>query len=91
MTAMPAEPDQLFALVDPRSHRVVAFCTGPGLSGECPNFVPGQPLPCGGRRVIPMRRTCADGLPFLVDPAEGNRCPLAWVGSVEDDEVRPSV
>ncbi|MGA8016919.1 MAG: hypothetical protein WCB85_13475 [Candidatus Dormiibacterota bacterium] len=39
--------------------------------------------------MIPMRRTRADGLPFLVDPAEGNRCPLAWVDSVDDEEIPP--
>lgn len=85
----PAEPDRLFALVDRHSRKAVAFCSGPGPSGECPNFVPGQPLPCEGHRVIPMRRTRADGLPFLVEPAEGNRCPLAWVDSVDDGEIPP--
>ncbi|HYA00134.1 MAG TPA: hypothetical protein VEK76_07255 [Candidatus Binatia bacterium] len=89
MSLMPAEGDRLFVLVDARSRHAVGICNGPGPSGECPSYVPGQPLPCEGRRVVPMRRTSVNGLPFLVDPSEGNRCPLAWVDSVTPEVAEP--
>jgi hypothetical protein len=71
--------DRLFLLLDPQTRRVIDLCTGPSPNGDCPSFVGGQPLPCEGYRVVPLRRTSANGLPFLVADSEGNRCPLAWV------------
>ena len=76
---MAVQANRLFLLLDPRTRRVVDLCTGPAANGDCPSYVAGQPIPCEGFRVIPLRRTSADGLPFLVDHAEGTRCPLAWV------------
>jgi len=78
-TAMSTQTDRLFLLLDPQTRRVIDLCTGPSPSGDCPSFVGGQPLPCEGYRVVPMRRTSANGLPFLVAHSEGTRCPLAWV------------
>ncbi len=76
---MSTRTDRLFLLLDPQTRRVIDLCTGPSPSGDCPSFVGGQPLPCEGYRVLPQRRTSADGLPFLVASSEGNRCPMAWL------------
>jgi len=76
-----APADRLFLMLDPRTRRVVDLCTGPAESGDCPSYVAGQTLPCEGCRVVPLRRTSANGLPFLVGLCEGTRCPLAWVNA----------
>lgn len=91
MTETAAEADRLSALVDRWSRRAVGFCSGPGPAGECPSLVAGQPLPCEGKRVVPMRQTLANGLPFLVDPRESDRCPMAWVDSFALDEASPAL
>ena len=78
-TGMSTQTDRLFLLLDPQTRRVIDLCTGPSLSGDCPSFVGGQPLPCQGYRVVPLRRTTANGLPFLVGHADGTRCPMAWL------------
>ena len=79
--AMSTPADRLFLMLDPRTRRVVDLCTGPAESGDCPSYVAGQPLPCEGYRVVPLRQTSANGLPFLVGLCEGTRCPLAWVNA----------
>ena len=76
---MSTQTDRLFLLLDPQTRRVIDLCTGPSPSGDCPSFVGGQPLPCDGSRVVPLRRTSANGLPFLVAHSEGTRCPMAWL------------
>ena len=76
---MSIRADRLFLLLDPITRRVVDLCTGPGRDGECPQHVAGQPLPCEARRVVPIRQTPANGLPFMVGPREDDRCPMAWV------------
>ena len=76
---MSTRTDRLFLLLDPHTRRVVDLCTGPTPSGDCPSHVAGQRLTCAGYRVVPLRRTSANGLPFLVAHSEGTRCPLAWV------------
>ena len=84
---MTTSADRLFLLLDPHTRRVVDICTGPTATGDCPAYVAGQPLTCAGVRVVPLRRTSANGLPFLVDEGEGPRCPLAWLdqGAEETD------
>jgi hypothetical protein len=84
--AMTTPADRLFLLLDPRTRRVVDICTGPTATGDCRAYVAGQPLTCAGFRVVPLRRTSANGLPFLVDECDGPRCPLAWL-----DEGEPKV
>ena len=71
--------DRLFLILDPRSGHVVEICTGPGPDGRCPSFVADQPPLCAGHRVIPLRQTSANGLPFFVAFHEGDHCPLAWL------------
>jgi hypothetical protein len=78
---MSTPADRLFLMLDPRTRRVVDLCTGPAESGDCPSYVSGQSLPCEGFRVVPVRQTSANGLPFLVGLCEGTRCPLAWVNA----------
>ena len=78
--------DRLFLLLDPHTRRVVDLCTGPTAAGDCPAYVAGQPLTCAGFRVVPVRQTSANGLPFLVDDSEGPRCPLAWIDEAEPKE-----
>jgi hypothetical protein len=78
---MTTPADRLFLLLDPHTRRVADICTGPTATGDCPAYLAGQPLTCAGFRVVPLRRTSANGLPFLVDEAEGPRCPLAWLDS----------
>jgi hypothetical protein len=76
---MSTQLDRLFLLLDPQTRRVVDLCTGPAATGDCPSYVAGQPLPCEGFRVVPLRQTSANGLPFLVGHCEGAHCPLAWI------------
>src|ERR1039457_1053562 len=80
---MSTPADRLFLLLDPHTRRVGDLCTGPTASGDCPAHLAGQPLTCAGFRVVPLRRTPANGLPFLVDECEGPRCPLAWLDDGE--------
>jgi hypothetical protein len=81
MLMLPQEYDRLFAMTEWETRHALAFCSGPSAHGGCPSFVPGQPLPCAGRRVIPMRGTIADGLPFRVTGTGDGRCPLAGLDS----------
>ena len=81
--------DRLFLILDPRSRRVVEICTGPGLDGRCPSFVVDQAPPCAGYRVIPLRQTAANGLPFFIAFHEGDHCPLAWLDA-DDPGVEPA-
>jgi len=76
---MTTQADRLFLLLDPHTRRVADICTGPTATGDCPAYLAGQPLTCAGFRVVPIRQTSANGLPFLVDESEGPRCPLAWL------------
>ncbi len=76
---MPPDRDRLFAMTEGAKRHALDFCHGPDAEGRCPSLVPGQPLPCAGRRVVPMRGTLADGLPFRVSGGEDGRCPLAWL------------
>ena len=80
---MSTPADRLFLLLDPRTRRVADICTGPTATGDCPAYLAGQPLTCAGFRVVPVRQTSANGLPFLVDESEGPRCPLAWIDDAE--------
>jgi hypothetical protein len=75
--------DRLFLLLDPHTRRVVDICTGPNATGDCPAYLAGQPLTCAGLRVVPLRHTPANGLPFLVDECAGPPCPLAWLDEGE--------
>jgi hypothetical protein len=79
--------DRLFLILDPRSRRVAGICTGPGPDGRCKSFVPDQEPPCAGHRVVPLRQTAANGLPFFVSFHEGDHCPLAWLDAGEPDEA----
>ena len=79
--------DRLFLLLDPHTRRVVDLCTGPTAAGDCPAYVAGQPLTCAGYRVVPVRQTSANGLPFLVDEPDGPRCPLAWIDDAEPNDA----
>ncbi|MGD0833965.1 MAG: hypothetical protein ABSA40_05995 [Candidatus Dormibacteria bacterium] len=79
--------DRLFLILDPRSRRVVEICTGPGPDGRCPSFVADQAPPCVGFRVVPLRQTSANGLPFFVAYDEGDHCPLAWLDAGEAGEA----
>jgi hypothetical protein len=79
MLMLPQEHDRLFAVTEAETRHALGFCSGPDATGRCPSFVPGQPLPCLGRRVIPMRGTVADGLPFRVTRGVNGLCPLAWL------------
>ena len=81
---MSAQVDRLFILLDPETRRVIDLCSGPAAEGACPRYVAGQPLPCEGYKVIPLRSTSANGLPFRVGPSAGTRCPLAWLDSSLD-------
>jgi hypothetical protein len=79
MLMLPQDRDRLFAMTEAGTRHALGFCHGPDTAGRCPSFVPGQPLPCAGRRVVPMRGTVADGLPFRVTAWADGRCPLAWL------------
>ena len=83
---MSTPADRLFLLLDPHTRRVADICTGPTATGDCPAYLAGQPLTCAGFRVVPVRQTSANGLPFLVDDSEGPRCPLAWIDEAEPKE-----
>jgi len=84
---MLTEADRLFILLDPETRRVIDLCYGPASDGACPRYVAGQQLPCEGYKVIPLRRTSANGLPFRVGRCDSARCPLAWLDSGEDGAV----
>jgi hypothetical protein len=86
MGSMSEAGDRLFAVVDPRTRHTTGFCAGPRPAGECPRQVAGQPLPCAGHRVIPLSRTQADGLPFMVDAEASGRCPLAWLDGADPED-----
>jgi len=77
-------PDRLFSLVDPVTRHQIALCTGPDEHGACPSAHGGLP-PCAGLRVVPLRGTPANGLPFTVSGASSGRCPLAWVAEPMDE------
>ena len=70
--------DRLFQIVDPVTNKLVDICTGPTPIGGCPR-ADTPPYDCIGLRVVPMRGTLADGLPFTATSARNGRCPLAWV------------
>lgn len=72
--------EHLFAIVDRLDGRLVDLCSGPVADGGCPRSEAGAP-PCAGHRVIPMRGTRADGLPFSIpSTASGAVCPVGWLG-----------
>ena len=79
-------PDRLFSLVDPITRHQIALCTGPDQDGMCPSAHEGQP-PCAGLRVVPLRGTPANGLPFTVSGGTPGRCPLAWVAEPMDESA----
>lgn len=71
--------DRLFAIVGREDGKLVNLCAGPSPDGRCPRTDAGQ-LPCAGARVMPLRGTIADGLPFSVAAGQqGPRCALDWV------------
>jgi len=84
---MATDADRLFILLDPQTRRVIDLCYGPAADGACPRYVAGQQLPCEGYKVIPLRRTSANGLPFRVGRCDSARCPLAWLDSGENGAV----
>lgn len=79
MTTSRQRPDRLFAIVDGQDRSLLDLCTGPDDEGHCARRAPGA-VPCAAARVVPLRGTRADGLPFSV-PADamGPTCPMAWV------------
>ena len=71
--------DRLFAIVSNQDGKLVNLCPGPSPDGECASAANGL-VPCAGARVMPLRGTVADGLPFSVGAdATAPRCPLEWV------------
>jgi hypothetical protein len=71
--------ERLFAIVGRQHGKLVNLCPGPSPHGRCSRTGAGQ-LPCAGARVMPLRGTVADGLPFSVAADQpGPRCPLDWV------------
>jgi hypothetical protein len=71
--------DRLFAIVSRQDGKLTNLCPGPSPDGWCSRTEAGQ-LPCAGARVLPLRGTVADGLPFSVPgDQQGTRCPLDWV------------
>ena len=80
MTRMTDPADRLFAIVSRPDGKLVNLCPGPSVDGRCSKDGTGL-VPCAGARVVPLRGTMADGLPFSVGAdATGPRCPLDWVG-----------
>lgn len=79
---MKAERDsseRLFAIVRRPGGHLDNLCPGPLPDGTCARVESGT-LPCAGERVIPLRGTAANGLPFTVPAGlRGPRCPMAWV------------
>jgi hypothetical protein len=74
-----ADPqERLFLLIDPKSREVMGTCAGPAADGACPNAYAGH-IPCERTKVLPMRGTVADGIPFSVVGDDWAGCPLAWV------------
>jgi hypothetical protein len=79
MTTIGDSVARLFAIVSRQDGKLVDLCPGPSPDGRCPRAEAGQ-VPCAGERVVPLRGTTADGLPFSVAAdASGPRCPLDWV------------
>jgi hypothetical protein len=71
--------DRLFAIVSRPDGKLMNLCPGPAPDGRCASAERGE-VPCAGARVVPLRGTAADGLPFSVAVAQqGPRCPLEWV------------
>jgi hypothetical protein len=71
--------ERLFAIVDRQDGKLVNLCPGPSPDGRCSRAETGE-VPCAGARVVPMRGTVADGLPFSVPvDQQGPSCPLDWV------------
>lgn len=79
MTNRDDPADRLFAIVSGQDGKLVNLCPGPFQDGDCSRAETG-PVPCAGARVVPLRGTVADGLPFSVAvDASAPRCPLEWV------------
>jgi len=71
--------DRLFAIVSRPNGKLMNLCQGPSLIGRCSRAETGE-VPCAGARVVPMRGTAANGLPFSVAVDQrGPRSPLDWV------------
>jgi len=79
--------DRLFAIVDPITHGLAGLCTGPDDAGSCPTTA--APHPCNGLRVVPLRGTPGNGMPFTIVPGSGNACPLAWVDAPSFEATSP--
>lgn len=79
MTDAADQADRLFAIVSGPDREIENLCPGPTPDGRCPKADAGR-VPCAGARVVPLRGTHANGLPFSV-PADASapRCPLDWV------------
>jgi hypothetical protein len=71
--------ERLFAIVSRRDGTLLNLCPGPSPDGGCSKAERGD-VPCAGARVISMRGTAADGLPFSIAAGQqGPMCPLKWL------------
>lgn len=76
--------ERLFAIVSRRDGTLMNLCAGPSPHGRCSRVERGE-IPCAGARVIPMRGTAADGLPFsIASGQQGPVCPLTWLDQESD-------
>ena len=79
MDTMADSADRLFEIIGVQDGKLRNLCPGPSPGGLCSRTEMG-PVPCAGARVVPLRGTSADGLPFSVAAdQQGPRCPLEWV------------
>ena len=83
---MDGTADRLFMIVDPATGRMVGLCQGPDHGSRC-GQAEAPPLPCEGYRVVPVRGTSANGLPFSVGKTVSARCPMAWVKPADDGDA----
>ena len=49
---MSRRADPLFLIVDPDRAHVTTTCAGPDDQGQCPDAIPGEPVPCAGRQLV---------------------------------------
>jgi hypothetical protein len=71
--------ERIFTIVSRWDGKLMNLCSGPSPDGRCSRADRGE-LPCAGARVVPLRGTAADGLPFSIAVGQqGPVCPLSWL------------
>jgi hypothetical protein len=67
----------MILILDRETRALLAHCSGPTTSGQCPNAAAGDLVPCAGRRIVPTYGTGIEGWRLTILDHQGTTCPLA--------------